>query len=335
MKLEQFLKEQQPLVPTMLQLTEKEIWIEPDPLRPNGFSLHVDTGDKVLDRLILDKTAGGVHLGINWLVLCRMFREGVKVFRFSTETLEAMENYELNLPTSEYHQPFPTLVIDFPEDYCTARQVPFTNVRGQSVDARPQFVIMHKVPDQPILCVLIVFEDDVGNIAYGIRLTTGATLEQCWEQNQTDRGFNPQEQAVANAGIRACLNANLLATHFGVSKGQPGNFQQQNALAGRLHQAQRRKQTDKVTEYKARLAAVPWVYTIDQEVAIYRKEASSHEGQPTGRHVHPHWRRGHWRNQPCGPGLQQTKRIPIPAVLVNGHRLLGNDTSHTTYVAKE
>lgn len=37
----------------------------------------------------------------------------------------------------------------------------------------------------------------------------------------------------------------------------------------------------------------------------------------TGRHVRMHLRRGHRRNQPCGPHLQDRREIWIPATLVN------------------
>jgi len=39
--------------------------------------------------------------------------------------------------------------------------------------------------------------------------------------------------------------------------------------------------------------------------------------------VAPHWRRDHWRAQPCGPGRQERRRVAIPSVLVNGHLFVG------------
>lgn len=37
---------------------------------------------------------------------------------------------------------------------------------------------------------------------------------------------------------------------------------------------------------------------------------------PTGREINTHWRRGHWRNQPFGPGLSERKLVWIMPVLV-------------------
>lgn len=49
-----------------------------------------------------------------------------------------------------------------------------------------------------------------------------------------------------------------------------------------------------------------------------RRTAETHEETET--HVTPHIRRGHWRTQRFGPGLEQHKRIRIAPVLVNAHR---------------
>jgi hypothetical protein len=52
-------------------------------------------------------------------------------------------------------------------------------------------------------------------------------------------------------------------------------------------------------------------------------EERAERGEATGRVVAPHWRRGHYRMQACGPGLSQRRPIAVPAVLVNVHLFLG------------
>ena len=68
-----------------------------------------------------------------------------------------------------------------------------------------------------------------------------------------------------------------------------------------------------------------------------RETATEHHegGEKGGWTVTPHWRRGHWRSQPCGPGRSERKRVAIPAVLVNGHLFLGSmaDTMATYRVS--
>jgi hypothetical protein len=53
-----------------------------------------------------------------------------------------------------------------------------------------------------------------------------------------------------------------------------------------------------------------------------QEEDASCEGS-TGTTVRAHWRRAHWRQQACGEGLRQHKRIRIPKVLVNRDTLDG------------
>lgn len=56
--------------------------------------------------------------------------------------------------------------------------------------------------------------------------------------------------------------------------------------------------------------------------ATHRNLSSHRHGEvdESEAHVTPHIRRGHWRRQRFGPGLEQVKRIRIAPVLVNAHR---------------
>ena len=70
----------------------------------------------------------------------------------------------------------------------------------------------------------------------------------------------------------------------------------------------------------------PVRYAFAQEVSLYRREAGEVHSQANGTGgwtVSPHWRRGHWRSQPCGPGRVEQRRVAIPSVLVNGHLFVG------------
>jgi len=74
------------------------------------------------------------------------------------------------------------------------------------------------------------------------------------------------------------------------------------------------------------LRTTPVRYAFSQEVTLYQHEPEEVRtaGNGTGGWtVCPHWRRGHWRSQVCGPGRQERKRVAIPSVLVNGHLFLG------------
>lgn len=56
-------------------------------------------------------------------------------------------------------------------------------------------------------------------------------------------------------------------------------------------------------------------------------------GQPAGREVSPHWRRGHWRNQACGPGLSGHRLVWIMPTVVRRDR--GEPAHGHIYLAEE
>jgi hypothetical protein len=51
--------------------------------------------------------------------------EGPKVFKIDAKKWETLENYKLTVKSGEYHQPYPTVIFDFPDDYATNRVIPF------------------------------------------------------------------------------------------------------------------------------------------------------------------------------------------------------------------
>jgi len=71
----------------------------------------------------------------------------------------------------------------------------------------------------------------------------------------------------------------------------------------------------------------PVRYAFAQEVTLYHHEPGEVRTQANGTGgwtVSPHWRRGHWRAQPCGAGRSERRRVAIPSVLVNGHLFVGS-----------
>jgi hypothetical protein len=332
---QEFLKVQRPVIPIYLDCARGN-WIKQVQVEEGkwDYQMRVNTGDRELDKFILSPEMGGVHSAVNWLVLARLFSEGLKVFKFKADTLEAMENYDLNLDAIEYHQPFSTVVIDLPDNYCTDRVIPYEyGLNRVTAPAMPAFMVVNR--NGNIINVLLAFEG-WGNICFVILLEPGKTVEQCWDHESLGRGLTHVENELSNRMVRTALNACMLAAHHGVRQQPPDNLSHLERTRGRLARARLRGDEKAVKSNQAELACIPISYTINQEVAIYsRQPAPRVEGTPTGTHVKTHWRRGHWRSQRYGAGLQLMRRVPIPAVLVNAHMLLAGDTSNTTYTAKE
>ena len=88
-------------------------------------------------------------------------------------------------------------------------------------------------------------------------------------------------------------------------------------------QVARTKGKDRIEQADIDLLSVPMRYTFAEEVVLFQREAGATEANGTGGWtVTPHWRRGHYRWQPCGPGRSERRRIVIPSVLVNGHMMV-------------
>lgn len=146
--------------------------------------------------------------------------------------------------------------------------------------------------------------------------------------------MTPEEVALGSALSKLGLNVCLMATAYGVKCLGPANpahyeWLKRHALLAR----KRGKEQQEKAEMEVR--TMPIRNTFAQEVTLYQREAAtSHRKgvEKGGWTITPHWRRGHWRAQPCGPGRSERKRVAIPAVLVNGHLFLGSmaDTM-TTY----
>jgi hypothetical protein len=70
------------------------------------------------------------------------------------------------------------------------------------------------------------------------------------------------------------------------------------------------------------LRTAPVRYAFAQEITLFHLETAETDSGRGGWTVTPHWRKGHWRWQPCGPGRSERQRIAIPSVLVNADKLV-------------
>jgi hypothetical protein len=116
----------------------------------------------------------------------------------------------------------------------------------------------------------------------------------------------------------------LLATAYGVRCLGPANPSHSERLKRHAKLACKRgRGQQERAEMEVRMTPVR--YSFAQEVTLYQNERATgrHGAGEGGWTVSPHWRRGHWRWQPCGVGRSGRRRVAIPSVLVNGHLFLG------------
>jgi hypothetical protein len=268
----------------------------------------------------------GASACVESFVMSRTLAEGPKIFAFSdTLTCEALENFDLSLSTADYMQPFPSVVIELPTDYTEKRGVPF----AEGTHA-PDFVIVRHEPDAG--CVLVIMHLTSHQVMTRLlKLDPAWTVEEMWEKGartwdaQDSLDMTAEEKALGSALTKLALNVCLMATAYGVRCLGPANPSHHDRLKryAKLARKRGREQQEKA-ELEVRM--LPIRYAFAQEITLYRREPAAEPSQAGtgGWTVSPHWRRGHWRSQACGPGRQQRRRMAIPSVLVNGHLFAGS-----------
>jgi hypothetical protein len=256
--------------------------------------------------------------------MSRTLAEGPKVFAFDALACEALENFDLSVPTADYLQPFPSVVVELPADYTRKRVVPFEGGRHA-----PDFVVVRHEPEAG--CVLLAMHLTSHQVLTRLlKLDPAWTLEEMWEKGKRawgasdTLGMTPEEAALGSALSKLALNVCLMATAYGVRCVGPANPSHYERLK-RYAKLARKREREQQERAEMEVRMTPVRYAFAQEVTLYRKERAmgQHEDGEGGWTVTPHWRRGHWRSQVCGPGRQERRRVAIPSVLVNGHLFLG------------
>jgi hypothetical protein len=236
--------------------------------------------------------------------------------------------------TADYLQPFPSVVIELPYDHTRKRVVPF-----EEGNHAPDFVIVRHEPEAG--CMLVSMHLTSHQVLTRLlKLDPAWTLEEMWEKGKriwqaTDTlGMTLEEAALGHALSKLALNVCLMATAYGVKCLGPANPSHYERLKryAKLARKRGREQQEKA-ELDVRM--MPMRYSFAQEVTLYRRELGEVRTEMNGSGgwtVSPHWRRGHWRSQPFGPGRQERRRVAIPSVLVNAHLFAGSPAdTQTTY----
>ncbi len=260
-------------------------------------------------------------------VMSRTLAEGPKVFAISDAlTCEALENFDLSVAATDYLQPFPSVVIELSADYTKKQVVPF-----EAGTHAPDFLIVRHEPEAG--CVLVTMHLTSGQVLTRLlKLDPPLTLEEMWRKAERTwdakdtLGMTPEEVALGNALSKLALNVCLMATAYGTRSLGPANPSHYERLK-RHAKVARKCGRDQQEKAEMELRMTPVRYAFAQEVTLYHREPGEVRTEGNGKGgwtVAPHWRRGHWRSQACGPGRSERRRIAIPSVLVNGHLFVGS-----------
>ena len=244
-----------------------------------------------------------------------------KVFRCDLD-YESIDQIDIRLPIEDYAQPFDTCIIEFPESYSKARVCR---------SGHPDFCILHRHESKRIVS-LTVFDSAIA-ISEHLGLSGLPTLEDQL-QSAVSRPLQPgslemygDESNITVKAVRAALNLMLLVMDHKTTKMRDDKY------AERLEKSIRKNKNPDWA--RGELERLPEFYSLDHKVKLFEdKIVSSERGEPTGRKVAPHWRRGHWRMQPYGEKSSLRKRILIKAIRIHPE-LFGEKNTTTTYVSSE
>lgn len=255
-------------------------------------------------------------LSLLWVeALGRCLADGPKLFRPTEEQFESMAQVELHIPINDYKQPYPAVIVEIPEG-CRRRIALSAEFTEAEVAGVPRYMLLRTGQSA---------SDDtyvMGGQKWPFRnyeithffqhRAEFADMEQALMHRLLKPGDDPRENAFCEITARAGFNLMLLLVHYGCRIAGP-----LNPTAYAKHRAKPKL---------AHLAAGDCLtIEMNQHIVVRKVERiTSEPGEPTGREMPAHWRRGHWRNQAHGPARTLRKMLFVPPVLVRSDRAVGD-----------
>jgi hypothetical protein len=269
------------------------------------------------------------------LALSKSIAGGPKVFQPTMEDCVALENTECTMSFADYKQPYPVVIIEFPAEYKRRLAAMWNCPKG------PSHVIVHHEPEKGFITVNAFF--DRNNVLSHIAPARPEykTIEDAITRNRDmpDVRNAADDFKVAELAQRLAVNFCMVMVLLGVREVGPLDreaYKKAKKLARRKdrhHKELGRKLVDS-TMFK--------VEFIQQKIKLYEEEfiqprqpseCGGGDEESERKSPKPHWRRGHYRQQPFGPQQSQRKLVFIKPVLVRAN-LFGGDTRNTEVTYK-
>lgn len=232
----------------------------------------------------------------------QVFKKGPKILELDNVDFEQLEQTTLNLTIKEYAQPFESMVVLIPKEYGEKKLIP---APWRGTDTYPLFCIVHWHKKLQAISISTCMKT---NDFYSVCLSGKCSSIEEEIEEFKERNLSVADTEISINVTKAVLNACLYAT-FGLKNLGPENPSHYSRL-------QRRKNEKELRSH-------PFVYTFEQRLSLTLTLRKNRSEDSDGREVAPHWRKGHWRHQRYGVGLQEVKRIHIGAILVNSHLFKG------------
>jgi hypothetical protein len=312
---------------------------------PNDVSTYYHPGVSEKFKLVFAIHRGleGLAVSANTYCLNQVLYHGPKILRLTNLDYELLEETEVNVPLNEYKQPYPAMVVEFPEEYLKAREIPNimagelsrTTWKPQDAINKPRCVVVAYDEQSQVLIADMLSNDGQGfscsirDMAYNIDENLERLL-QPGNELADSLPISEDERDVAKRLMRAAINACLIATEIGYSK-RPQNPVHLKRLQHYVDVA-RKKKSERLAKAQRDVRQHPQILEINQEVLLKTARERDRTEGGTEREVGPHRRKGHHRRQRHGPALSLVKRIWIPPTRVNWHKFAGLDRNTSVVI---
>ena len=286
-------------------------WLRLEHINEREFSVFFREGVQIPPLLKLVSVAG--EPGSNWasfLAWSKWLAHGPKICRPDTDRCEALSHIEVRLQMSDLSMPFPEVLVELPEHEMFG---PYNNVIVARIgDASAEWT------EQDVLACMVSEPTHLHDICTLVR----SRSEKGWTVEKTLQTFDATcvaDAPYASMALRVAINSCLmLSGHAGYLL--PTDHESNLRLS--------RERTPRGDRALKRLPLDLMIAAFDQEIKykVTENRGSGEAGEPTGRHMPPHWRSGHWHTVLYGEKKSLRKRKLYPATKVRWDLFTGDDS---------
>ena len=224
-------------------------------------------------------------------VMSKCLAGGPKLLRPTVEQCEALKRVDINIAFKDYQQPFPTFMVEFPEE--------FRRDLSEAYDSECPFAVVTYHNANTIISVAL--RRDHVNVTR-VMSNRWTTIEEGLRDGIIDDDEQAADIDLAQVVQRIAINFGLLLTCYGVKEAEYANPEHNN-----LVRLAKKKNKDKAERAQRLLAGEIRCIAFAQDVVAHITQQSADYVPGSGTKC-VHWRRGHFRNQPYGAG-RTTKRL--------------------------
>jgi hypothetical protein len=215
----------------------------------------------------------------------------------------------------DYRQPYEAMIIEFDQKWVESLGTPPEGV------ALPRYALLWRY-EKVGMVVCTLLQGGLGTGLTMILVPGGRhdVIEQMLHIDGKEFGGNSgkDDAEYAYQLHRVALNYSLLATHLGTASTgwvDPKWHEKHKKLKGERGELFRMGDIE--------------LMDLAQHIQLIRRERINQgDTEGDGSPRKPHWRRGHWRSQACGPKYSQRKLVFISPIFVHGEFV--PDLAHTS-----